>query len=786
MLKLGALSVTALLLLVCVGPLAAAPGNLLVNPGLEYGDLSGWTTYGCIVTPQVNYADPIFDGIFTSGQFGIPGHDGSGYTAGSVGSWQAKDGGMYQRMQVIPGESYGAKAWIYTWAYDAGGMAQPRNCDVRIGLDPAGGTDRESRSIIWAPGRWPPPLGDPEIYFSQPELSWTQIPYGTLADPWDSSVVWPLTVTATGPVMTVFVELWQWYDWEWTITVVDDIEVVGEPPGPPGVYIYNITETALSSTSQRIEFETQVPAIGRIDWGLTTGYGFSQQDTTPSLHHSFDLSGVACNTTYHYKLTATAPHYDTGDTGDRLLEGGIPVAISNIDIDAVSPTSMTISWTTDLSSDSLVEYGLTTAYGSQVSDPALTTSHSVTLTDLTPNTWYHYRITCDPGFVTCRKTGVTADDVFLTPPMSTQNLIVNGSFEDGVSPWVLYAYSFQPEFGDPGLPHLQCTPWPDWGIPEAYDGSCFLGNDAGWETKWGGAYQIVGDLVPGQEYLLTAWHKTWASPEDQGPYNCENRLGVDLTGGTDPGAGSVQWGAYDYTPNADPWEVMTLTFTATGSQATIFLETMQRYNIVHVNAFDGVTLVSTAPGAETVSSPAGAVVAGWNLISLPLDPLDTDPASVFAGISIEGQLYRWVPDEKRYAAYLSANPGDFGEAQAGVGYWLYADGPETIAYNGYYRSGPAGPNLPVGGWHLVGCPQTSAKTLAACSLYNNGSALTKSYPDAAASNWIADPLYWYDQTSGSYSGAGLDDWDADNSLRPWRGYWMHTAAGSNLDLIVPN
>jgi hypothetical protein len=232
---------------------------------------------------------------------------------------------------------------------------------------------------------------------------------------------------------------------------------------------------------------------------------------------------------------------------------------------------------------------------------------------------------------------------------------------------------------------------------------------------------------------------------------------------------------------------MTHSFVATGSQATVFLETKQRYDIdLHVNVFDGVTLVSTAPGAQTVSSPAGAVVAGWNLISLPLDPVDTNPVNVFAGISIEGRLYRWVPQETRYAVYLSANPSDFGEAEAGAGYWLYADGPETITYNGYSRTGSAERNLPIGGWHLVGCPQTAAKTLTACSLYNNGTGMSKSYPDAAASNWISDPFYWYDQASGSYSASGLDDWDADDSLRPWRGYWAHTATGSDLDLIVPN
>jgi len=40
-----------------------------------------------------------------------------------------------------------------------------------------------------------------------------------------------------------------------------------------------------------------------------------------------------------------------------------------------------------------VEYGLTTRYGtSTLLDPTLGTSHSRTITGLTPNTWYHFRI----------------------------------------------------------------------------------------------------------------------------------------------------------------------------------------------------------------------------------------------------------------------------------------------------------------------------------------------------------------------------------------------------------
>ena len=48
---------------------------------------------------------------------------------------------------------------------------------------------------------------------------------------------------------------------------------------------------------------------------------------------------------------------------------------------------------TDEPSDSQVEYGLTTTYGSSTTvNPAMVTSHSQSLSGLTPSTLYHYRV----------------------------------------------------------------------------------------------------------------------------------------------------------------------------------------------------------------------------------------------------------------------------------------------------------------------------------------------------------------------------------------------------------
>jgi hypothetical protein len=69
-----------------------------------------------------------------------------------------------------------------------------------------------------------------------------------------------------------------------------------------------------------------------------------------------------------------------------------PPVISNPVISSVTDTKATIEWDTDEPATSQIEYGVTSNYGSTSEfDNELTSSHSLILTGLTPNTDYHLR-----------------------------------------------------------------------------------------------------------------------------------------------------------------------------------------------------------------------------------------------------------------------------------------------------------------------------------------------------------------------------------------------------------
>lgn len=69
-----------------------------------------------------------------------------------------------------------------------------------------------------------------------------------------------------------------------------------------------------------------------------------------------------------------------------------PPVITGITASNITSTSAIITWSTDEAADSRVEYGTTIPYVSSASNPTPVTSHSITLTGLSPNTTYNYRV----------------------------------------------------------------------------------------------------------------------------------------------------------------------------------------------------------------------------------------------------------------------------------------------------------------------------------------------------------------------------------------------------------
>jgi len=180
-------------------------------------------------------------------------------------------------------------------------------------------------------------------------------------------------------------------------------------------------------------------------------------------------------------------------------------------------------------------------------------------------------------------------------------------------------------------------------------------------------------------------------------------------------------------------------------------------------------------GPDFSASPQGWLQPGWNLISLPLAANDATVAGALdncadAGNVLENAVYSY---DGEYAIY----PADFNTVQRGVGYWLYLTVAAREVVFGTEAAGPVSVALE-DGWNLVGHPHDAPVAWAACTLYDGVE--TKSVADAEAAGWVQGIGYWYQD---GYMTVALSAGD-DDSLRPWRGYWLLTYR-PGLSLSVP-
>jgi hypothetical protein len=105
--------------------------------------------------------------------------------------------------------------------------------------------------------------------------------------------------------------------------------------------------------------------------------------------------------------------------------GNVPTnnapVIGNVSVTGVNSSSATMTWTTDQSSDSVVEYGLDTSYGSARTNSALIYYHTVSLTSLSPYSTYHFRVKSRNAY---NRTGVSSDYLFTTTAATVSDVII--------------------------------------------------------------------------------------------------------------------------------------------------------------------------------------------------------------------------------------------------------------------------------------------------------------------------------------------------------------------------
>lgn len=164
--------------------------------------------------------------------------------------------------------------------------------------------------------------------------------------------------------------------------------------------------TSTSDTSANITWVTNENADSQILYGPTTDYGStSTLDNTFTTQHLETLSGLSSSTLYHFKILSRDKNNNLAASSDYIFStlaaaDTVSPAISNVATSSVSLTAATITWDTNEIASSLIEYGTnTSSYNSLAGSASISvTSHSVSLTGLSGNTTYYFRVrSVDPA-----------------------------------------------------------------------------------------------------------------------------------------------------------------------------------------------------------------------------------------------------------------------------------------------------------------------------------------------------------------------------------------------------
>lgn len=194
--------------------------------------------------------------------------------------------------------------------------------------------------------------------------------------------------------------------------------------------ISSVTAATVTDTLAVITWTTNESADSRLEHSTASGAYTNPLTSSASynLNHSITLSNLAVNTTYYYRVSssdtsgnsATSSEYSfttlealstesevaareaaAETTGRQSISGGGVLiidktdrqapTISQVKVSELKSGSARVSWTTDESANSFVEYGVTSAYGDTYGQYDSVTSHSVNLKNLLSETPYNLR-----------------------------------------------------------------------------------------------------------------------------------------------------------------------------------------------------------------------------------------------------------------------------------------------------------------------------------------------------------------------------------------------------------
>lgn len=211
------------------------------------------------------------------------------------------------------------------------------------------------------------------------------------------------------------------------------VQTITSPADTTAPAISGVVNLSLGINDGTIVWTTDELAVSHLEYGTTESYGTQATlDATALLAHTAVLLGLTPNTTYYYCIHATDLAGNTANScGHSFTTAAHPVIADTTPPDVtlitegpITTTSATINFTTNEVGNARIEYGTTAGYGeTTILDTNLALTHAVTLSNLTPNTEYHYRIISSDEI---GNETITSDETFMTEAVPVSSISQGG------------------------------------------------------------------------------------------------------------------------------------------------------------------------------------------------------------------------------------------------------------------------------------------------------------------------------------------------------------------------
>lgn len=259
--------------------------------------------------------------------------------------------------------------------------------------------------------------------------------------------------------------------------------------GDPGdLVISGLFVDGVTAHSAVVHWATNLPSDSSVEYGETTEYAqHTAVDPSPVLTHSVELTGLVSGTTYHFMASSDDRKGHVASSGDGTFNTAqVPLVIEGVIVDSLGETWAAVSWNTNRPADSMIEYGITTAYGSSTQlDPTPVSTHHVTIDGLASGTAYHIRAHSDDGETEAAMSG----DLEFQTPLPTLSLTDVSVIEIGDNRATVFWTTDRP--ADSRV---------EYGLSEEYGSSSPV--DSSMVTE----HQVpLTGLEPGAEYHYRVW-----------------------------------------------------------------------------------------------------------------------------------------------------------------------------------------------------------------------------------------------------------------------------------------